>query len=282
MNTRDASLIETIQATLTANDLRLPVYSSLAAELQAIAARPDSSVEQVAAVLRNDPSLAGHVLRIANSSFYAGLSRVTTIEAAMMRLGLQQIVDVAVLCIQRDQYHSRDPLVAGYMERLWRHALASALGAKWLAHRQGWRTTASEAFMAGLFHDIGALLVLMVCEDVRATRRDTGAIPENLILEVIDAMHAELGARLIRAWNLPEAYATVAQQHHGSDVDEATPLTRMVRIVDAACQRVGVDLCPEPSLVLSISRDTVALDVDEVTLAELEVVLEDSMQQLGA
>ena len=281
MTVQTVSLIETIQTKLASNDLRLLVYSSVAAELQAIAARPDSTVDQVAAVLRNDPTLASHILRIANSSFYARLSRVTTIEAAMMRLGLQQIVDVAVLCIQRDQYQSRDLLVAGYMQRLWRHALASALGAKWLAQRQGWRAMASEAFMAGLFHDIGALLVLMVCEDVRATRRDTSPIPENLILEVVDSMHAELGTRLILAWNLPEAYATVAQQHHATDAENATPLTRMVRVFDAACQRVGLDLATECSIAPATSADAVALDIDEVTLAELEVVLEDSMPQLG-
>jgi len=180
MASNGKSLLEAINDHLSSSELRLPVYSAVASELQSAVANPACSIDRIESLLMQDMGLSSHVLRIANSSFYAGLGKAKTVTAAIHRLGLKQVVDIAVMCSQREHFRSGDTLVAGYVERLWRHSVNAAFGARWIAERGGFRDQASEAFLAGLFHDIGTLLLLKVIEQIRSSN---GAqhVPEHLV-----------------------------------------------------------------------------------------------------
>lgn len=274
------SLLETISDHLASDELRLPVYSPVAAELQRIAANDDCSSAQIEEVLLRDMALASQVLRMANSSFYAGLSKAATVNAAIVRLGLNQVVSLAVLCAQREQFHSSDPLIAAHTGKLWRHSVACAFGARWLAHRCGYAEMAAEAFMAGLFHDIGELLLLKIIEQIRSAT-DPQHVPEALMMEVVEALHTEQGGRLIEAWNLPESYALVARKHHAPEVESAGVLGLVVRMADRACQKLGLDLNCPTSIVLSACPEAVLLGMTEIALAELEIFLEDEAGPLA-
>jgi HD-like signal output (HDOD) protein len=141
------------------------------------------------------------------------------------------------------------------MLRLWQHSVGCAIGAKWLAEHTNYREYAREAFMAGLLHDVGALLLLRVLESLRSTGGQEQRMPESLILEVITALHAEQGARLIRHWALPETYAEVAANHHNPEAVSADTLTQLVRLANQACHKLGMSLTPDAS-GCGLSRDT--------------------------
>lgn len=275
------SLLETINDHLASDELRLPVYSPVAARLQALATDPDCSIGAIESLLMQDMGLASQLLRIANSSFYAGLSKAATVGAAIQRLGLRQVVDLAILCSQRDQFRSADPLVKGYVDRLWRHSVAAAFGARWIAQRSGFGEQASEVFLAALFHDIGTLLLLKVIEQIR-TANGTQHLPEAVVVEIIDALHAEQGARLLETWQLPEAYALVARHHHSADIESAGSLGVQVRLADLACAKLGYTLCSRPKVVVAASPEAAHLGLSEIALAELEIFLEDEVAPLAA
>ncbi len=278
------SLLERINEHLASDELRLPVYSPVAARLQSLAAKSDTPITQLGHVLQQDMGLASQVLRVANSSFYAGLSKVATVQAAIQRLGVTQVVNLAVMCAQREQFRSKDELIAGYVDRLWRRAVTAAFGAQWIAKRCGSREMAAEAFMAALLHDIGALLLLKVIEQLRAA--DGGRhVPEALVIEVIEALHEEQGGRLIEAWRLPESYAQVARAHHGADIQAAGMLGVTVRMADRACDKLGFTLAPKPAadrIVLTAAPEAAALGLSEIAFAELEIYLEDKVAPLAA
>ena len=82
------SLIDVLGEELARKDLQLPVYPGIATRVQALAASGTATAEQFEMLLSHDPAIASQVLRVANSAFYAGLSSVATIRAAVMRLGL--------------------------------------------------------------------------------------------------------------------------------------------------------------------------------------------------
>jgi putative nucleotidyltransferase with HDIG domain len=271
------SIVETINEHLAAEDLQLPVRNSVGNELRKLAEDGNCSFAQLERLLLRDQALASQILKVSNSSFYMGLSKVTTVRAAISRLGLEQIVSIALLVAERSIYQSRDALVGGYMAKLWKHALACALGAKWLAAKSGFPELAYEAFMAGLFHDIGKLLLLKVIEDVRKVPDLERAFPESLLIEVLDTMHAEQGYRLVQRWNLPEQYAEIAHTHHQQEPDANNTLSLIVRLVDRACAKIGVAVQHEPSIALTALPETGLLGIKEVTLAELEIALEDAV-----
>ena len=105
-------------------------------------------------------------------------------------------------------------------------------------------------------------------------------MPESLVLEVIAALHAEQGARLIRHWGLPESYAEIAAGHHATEVDAANTTAQLVRLANEACHKLGMSLTPDPSIRLSTLPETHSLGVRELTLAELEIAIEDGVAAL--
>jgi putative nucleotidyltransferase with HDIG domain len=256
------------------------VYSSTVSRLQALVVREDADAKQVEQVLNQDPALAAQVLRVANSPFYGGLSKISTISAAAQRLGMRQVVNIATLTAQRAAHATPDPVVKFFMKCLWQHSVGCAIGAKWLAEHANCREHANEAFMAGLLHDVGSLLLLRVLESLRGSQPKQ-PMPESLILEVITSLHAEQGAQLIRHWGLPESYAQVAATHHGAEADAGDTVAQLVRVANEACHKLGLSLTPDASIRLSTLPESHALGLRELTLAELEIAIEDGVAALS-
>ena len=276
------SLIDVLGDELARNDLQLPVYPGIATRVQALAASGTGTSDQFERLLAQDPAIASQVLRVANSAFYAGLSSVATIKAAVMRLGLDQLVSLAVVCAQKGQFTGHDPQIQQLMSQLWQHSVAVAFGSRWLAERLGYRALASECFMAGLFHDIGKLLILKVLDDVRRRGEWTHELPPSLVQELLASLHAEQGARLIQQWNLSPLYSEVARLHEAGSIEEANPVHLIVRLVNSACTKLGINLYRQDGIALSASMEAAALGAKEVLIAELEIMLEDGMQTLAA
>jgi HD-like signal output (HDOD) protein len=280
MVTEQLSLTQAVEQALASGSVQIPVYSSTVSRLQAIVAREDADAKQVEQVLNQDPALAAQVLRVANSPFYGGLSKVSTIAAAAQRLGMRQVVNIAMLTAQRSAHASEDPVVRDFMKRLWQHSVGCAIGAKWLAEHANCREHANEAFMAGLLHDVGALLLLRVLESLR-TKQPSQSLPESLVLEVITTLHAEQGARLIRHWGLPESYAEVAAHHHDAETDSGDTVCQLVRVANEACHKLGLSLTPDAGVRLSTLPESNSLGLREITLAELEIAIEDGVAALN-
>jgi HD-like signal output (HDOD) protein len=279
---RSRSLIDVLGEELARNDLQLPVYPTIATRVQALAASGEANADQFEQLLSQDPAIASQVLRAANSAFYAGLSSVATIKAAVMRLGLDQLVTLAVAISQKGQFTARDAQVQQLMSRLWQHSVAVAFGSRWLAERSGYRAHASECFMAGLFHDIGKLLILKVLDDLRRRGDWTGELPESLVQELLSSLHAEQGGRLIEQWNLSPLYADIARTHGVPAPDEANPVHLVVRLVNQACTKLGFNLYQQDGIVLAASAEAAALGIKDVLIAELEIMIEDGAQTLAA
>jgi len=276
--TETMSLMQAVEEALASGSVHIPVYSSTVARLQSLVTKENADAKQVEQVLNQDPALAAQVLRVANSPFYGGLSKISTITGAVQRLGMRQVVNIAVLTTQRAAHVSKDAAVNTLMQRLWQHAVGCAIGAKWLAEHANCREHANEAFMAGLLHDVGALMLLRVLEGLRQ-EHPSQPMPESLVMEVMTSLHAEQGARIIRHWGLPDSYAEVAANHHAHD-DNGDTVTQLVRIANHACHKLGMSLTPDASIRLSTLPECHSLGVRELTLAEMEIAIEDGVAAL--
>ena len=276
------SLLDVLNEELARNDLQLPVYPAIATRIQTLAASGNATAEQFERLLAQDPAIASQVLRAANSAFYAGLSSVASIQAAVMRLGLDQLVTLAVALSQKGQFTAKDTQVQVLMQQLWQHSVAVAFGSRWLAERAGYRAQASECFMAGLFHDIGKLLILKVLDDLRRRGEWAGELPPALVQELLTSLHAEQGSRLIQQWNLSPLYADVARTHGNDLADETNAVHLIVRLVNQACTKLGLNLYRHDGIVLAASAEAAALGIKDVLIAELEIMLEDGATSLAA
>jgi putative nucleotidyltransferase with HDIG domain len=255
--------------------MQLPVFHHVALKLLNLLSKEDFSIGQVAHMIIEDQALTSNVLRMANSAFFGGLSKVTTIRDAIVRLGARQVTNIVTLITQSYQYRATDKTMHAHMRILWQHAMGCSLGSKWLAEKTGYKELAQEALLAGLLHDIGQLFLLKVLEDVQ-TAEPQLTLSKPVILEVLQHMHVDQGAILMQKWNIPELYIEIVRQHHDATYDTGNTLLSIVRLVDMACKKVGIGMHHDPTLVLAATTEAQALGVKEVVLAELEIMLEDS------
>lgn len=282
----ERSLLEFVQEQLASEETRLPVFDPVAARLREIVAGGDFSVDQIEETLVGDPGLVAEVLRQANSSFFRGLEKVATVREAVLRLGASEVNNLATMASVRRNFRSDDPLLQELMSVLWRHSVACAVGSRWLAKRTHDASLAPRAFIAGLLHDAGKLLLLRVLDEIRSSDRLDAAgrkmvLSRDLVLHILDAMHATEGHSLLTKWNLPPIYAEIARDHHAAEVDLRQPLLAIVRLADLACRKVGFALAPDPSVALLVQPEAHALGLSELALAEFEIALEDSAELAG-
>ncbi|MCE1225679.1 MAG: HDOD domain-containing protein [Geobacteraceae bacterium] len=275
--TTEKPLVRLIQERLEGNLQELPVFHTVAVKLQQLLSSRSFEIDDVIELISEDQSLSGRVLKVANSSYYAGLNKIATIKDAIIRLGAQEIANMAMLASQFEFYNSPNETLNRLMQNLWGHALACAVGAKWLTRKAGYPGMASEAFMGGLMHDIGSLALLKVLDDIQKSKESSVLFSDQLISEIMEAMHEEVGYNLMKAWNFPDFYCDIAKNHHAAEFDQSNILLVSVRLANLACKKLGRSLYPADSTISIFSApEAHFLGLKEIALAELEIIIEDA------
>lgn len=267
------SLTDIIAEAGRAESLRLPVFQSVAEHVLTSLAVADANVEGLVLLAGRDPVLACQLLRTANSSFFKGLPRTVLLGEAVTRLGTARAAEVLREACAKQVCPG--PFAASCLRPLWQHALGCACGAQWLAVRCGYQALAEQAYLAGLLHDIGKLFLLSVLDAAAAEDAAGLQLSARIVDEVIDNLHVEEGRRLVENWNLPEFYAEVIGDHHEPRASGQEMLFALVRLANKGCHKVGLGLRRDSDMVLPTTAEAQFLGVDEIALAEFEIMLED-------
>lgn len=274
----DLSLLDQALAFAEKRQITLPVFSDVALKVQNASREERYDISEIERAIESDPALVAEVLRAANSAFFGGLSEVSSIRAAVLRLGLQRVANLVFLATEKSRYNARRPEIADLMRDLWHHASACALAAEWISRKVRFPQHGETVFIGALVHDIGKLFLLRVLDDM-AGEPEYAAVSPELIREMLDNAHAEVGHRLLVSWHLPEVFQTIVRDHHVDVPDPANIPLQIVRLANHACNKVGIGLRPQPELVLSAVREAATLGMSEIAIAELEIILEDVMAQ---
>jgi HD-like signal output (HDOD) protein len=273
-------LVQLIEERLYKGGIDLPVFHSVVLELQQLLTTKDYLASEVVSIIQKDQALAADVLKLANSSFYTGLKTIKTIQDAFVRLGAQSVFNLVTVTTQKQAYRSRRKELAGFMKPLWRHALATGIGSRWLASRLGLEKYAEEVFLAGLLHDIGKLFLVKVIEDLEESEVPEGSLSDTLVKELLAEMHCTHGERLMQYLNMPEDYCLVVRKHHDPIVSEDSVALHMVRLANWTCHRLGIGMRSEPGIMLSTLPEAIKLMAIDLLLAELQVHIEEQMNLL--
>jgi len=208
-------------------------------------ARPEWSAHEVSEMVASDPSLASMVLRLANSSFYSRGVPLSSVPHAITRLGggkLRELV-VGVAAMSLVDGHTRRALA------LRDHCAGTAAVARELAVLV--RADSSVAFLAGLLHDMGRLLMLETGEIDYETIAEANAVSDEALPAAeryqLDFDHAVLGGHVLKVWGIPEPVPQVVAWHHQpvrayeAENDEITTLVGVLRVADRMCECFEAD-----------------------------------------
>lgn len=222
MSTEPIDLIAELSARARAGRLTLPVLPTVAIELLAAVDDDKFDARSLAERVQRDPSLAAHVLRVANSARFAPKEPIVSLTQAIGRLGMGTLREIVVTVAVKGSVFK----VKGhekYIESLWQHALLSGRLAQEIARAR--RANVEAAFLCGLLHDIGAPVALQGLVDLC---KETGfCLVERAMHHTIAGLHQEIGAILVEGWKLPEWIHTAVLHHH--QPENATKHQELVR-----------------------------------------------------
>jgi putative nucleotidyltransferase with HDIG domain len=187
----------------------------------------DLSIPRLAASLEQDVVITGTVLSIANSAMYGGRSAVSNVRQAIARIGMNKTRNVLLgLSVTRGFKTVKIQSPCWSLSRFNAHSLASATLSD-LIVRNVRSTNAEWAFMAGLLHDIGLLVVAAGLPEQFGILMKNSSGDATLIeqeQELLGFTHFELGAEMASRWNCPVAVQDAARFCQHSAVDLAQPL----------------------------------------------------------
>ncbi|MGA7800633.1 MAG: HDOD domain-containing protein [Gammaproteobacteria bacterium] len=177
---------------------------------------PRTSASDIGLVISEDPALGMRLLRLVNSPFYGFPSRIETISRAVTVIGTLELLDL-ILGASVVKAFAGLPSTLVNMHKFWSHSLYTGLVTRALAVRHR-APNPERYFVAGLLHDIGALVLYMrhpeQARQALVQARDEGVVLSDAERALFGFSHAELGAELMQTWKLPPALIEPVRFHH--------------------------------------------------------------------
>ncbi|MCB1740070.1 MAG: GGDEF domain-containing protein [Gammaproteobacteria bacterium] len=193
----------------------LPTLPAVAAQLIELGRDPNASMEDVARVVRMDPAISAKILRMANSPVYARRRRCDNFQQALVVLGLNATMTVALTFTLAKALRAEGSSGLD-LERFWRRTTLSAVSCRMLGvHLQ--HRAPDDLFFAALLQDIGVLALDRAVPEMYAElphAAQTHAALTELELERLSTDHAEVGAWLLDKWKLPDIQQRAVRESH--------------------------------------------------------------------
>jgi HD-like signal output (HDOD) protein/CheY-like chemotaxis protein len=256
----------------------LPSPPSLYLEIMQELQSPDPSIQRLAKAIGHDVGMTAKMLQLVNSSFFGTGRHVATPEQAVKFLGMDAVSGLVLSMKLFSQFDARR-LPGLSLEQLHQRSLTTGAVAKQICQaRQAEKTQADHAFLAGLLHKVGILILAekmpqaygWVLSRSQRGGRSLAAVER----EAFGVTHAELGAYLLGLWGLPmpivEAVAYHLTPSH-CPLRQFSPLTA-VHVASRWCKALEHGPATDPCRRAETSIDGTGLDLSY--LQEVGVVEE--------
>jgi HD-like signal output (HDOD) protein len=203
----------------------LPSLPQVYAKLMGLLSNPGTGIAEVAALIERDMAISARVLQIVNSAFFGLPQRVSSVRSALSYLGINLIKSLVLLSeLFVDKPGQRLPPSIS-LARLQRHAFLTGTIARRLMPN---KKRSDDAYMAGMLHDIGKLILASELPDyfarVASEALSTGE-PEHLVEQrLFGVTHADVGGYLLGIWGLPYVVVEAVANHHAPERVPSTEL----------------------------------------------------------
>ena len=265
----------------------LPAFSVVVSKVLRVVDNPISSARDIEKVVKYDQVLASKILKMANSAYYGYAGKISTLSQGVVILGLNTL-RALLLTASANKIMNRKLLGYRLEEgEFWEHSVLTALGSRDLANKLRYKNP-EEAFVGGLLHDIGKLVL------DRHVLKNRGII-EDIInkegvplteaeREVLGINHANVGRRMAEKWNFPPVLSEVINFHHEPErARENKELVAVVSIINAVS--LGLTTLSEEETFSSanIKPETLSiLNLSNVGLEEIKILMERSFKDANS
>ena len=259
---------------LVEKQLEIPPVPIVAAKVMQIMNDPEATNADMSSVVSMDQGLVGSLLRIANSPLYGLPMKVRSMRQAVTILG-RKAVRVLVVSASAKQMHKS----WGELEEvLWTHSVGAAIASHVLAQAAGIKNV-GEAFLAGLLHDVGMVVMNNEEPEKFASARELmiskGMESYQAEAEVFGFTHMDVGAILAGRWNLFDALEYSIYCHHDTECkkkvqDKHLSLVCVTSMAERVCRQLAIGTQrPADEVDWDIEPEVLMLGLDEDQMPEL-------------
>lgn len=187
---------------------------------------PSFSNGDIGDVINQDASLTIRLLKVANSAFYGFQSKIETVSRAVTVIGSHELRDL-VLAVSAVRTFSNIPVDLANMASFWRHSMFCGIVAQLIAQKCNVLHT-ERLFVAGLLHDIGQLIIFHKLPDISRKMLRRVDLTDDELHKVEESFisfnHGDVGAELMKLWQLPPTLQNAIKYHHYPSLAESDDL----------------------------------------------------------
>ncbi|MEO6096109.1 MAG: HDOD domain-containing protein, partial [Fibrobacteria bacterium] len=229
---------------------------------------PKTSASSLSNLIMRDQVLTAKILKMANSSFYAFPRQISTVKLALVVLGFENVKEMALSLSVLNSFKGENNKHFD-TSMFWQHSVSVGACTRMLARETCYRL-AGEAFVAGLLHDIGKVVLNQYLPkefaEIQTLIFDKGFTCDQAEEAILGVTHAEVGAWLAERWNLPVILVEAIRYHqHPELCPRNAELPLLVYLGDYLSARCnlgksgsrGIEAIPEP--VLELARKSLSL-----------------------
>ncbi len=193
-------IIKQIARQIDEGSVDLPPAPDILIKLNEAMSKDTMSIQDIVRIIMADQILTSKILKVVNSSFYSPASEITSLQQAIIFMGLKSVLSIVSV-------HSLSGITPGYdneIKEILRHSLFCAFAAKKIARAQ--RLDPEEAFVSALLHDIGKTAILNLAGKQQ--------IADEVRKDLLKEYHPQIGYLLGTKWHFSEVIKHAIQFHH--------------------------------------------------------------------
>ena len=208
---RDSARIKRI----TQSIIGLPTLPTVVSKMLEMIDNPRTSATTLARLISSDQALTAKILKLANSAYYGFSREISTVNMAIVVLGFNTVKEMglwlSVFDVFKDSSNSSDFDAV----RFWEHSVACGVASRMISRMIQSRYV-GEAFVAGLLHDIGKIILNQYFnrEFLEILKNAHECTLEEAEAKVLSISHGRIGAWLTEKWNLPSIISETILHHH--------------------------------------------------------------------
>jgi putative nucleotidyltransferase with HDIG domain len=241
----------------------MPTFSPATAKIIQLTSRLDTPAAEIVAAIRLDPILTGKVLQLVNSAYFSLAQKITSLNRAVVYLGINTIKNVALSTAVMQTFEAKSKDLANQIRPTWYHSLATAVCAKGIARAAGVDAKIlEEYFIAGLLHDLGKIILIQAFHSTTPHNGHLTLEEEN---KKYGIDHCRVGAAILTRWKFPDELIQSIATYYAPPAH--CKLANFLHVADAMTYRLDLNgesneaythaILPESYGVIGISEEKI-------------------------
>jgi len=276
---------------------KIPPMPANGPKLMSLIRKPidDIEVDDLLKIIGSDPGLLSMILQLANSVYFKGIDEVCNLRAAIVRIGLQEIINSANLYFFRRMF-PKIPEIEGFQtQEYWAFSWACANAARRLGHPNlDMDVNPGELYIAGLLHGIGKLILAIQYPFEFSKCIQTAArlkLPVHVVeLDEFGTTDTNIASTLLGIWHIPSRICTAVQFYQNPDLapEKDRNIAALIQFAYAVASMSGIGTNGD-GCVTSIESTWIARqsglplakkEIQEAVVKEIQASLEEKSESI--